>query len=66
MRQVKNLFIVAATLVSRAAIQGGLDTEEALSLSDAFIQRCELLGTPDRITNLQYIKCHKMESTSCM
>ena len=54
LRQVKNLFIVTATLVSRAAIQGGLDTEEALSLSDAFIQRCELLGTPERITNLQY------------
>lgn len=54
LRQVKNLFIVTATLVSRAAIQGGLDTEEALSLSDAFIQRCELLRTQDRITNLQY------------
>lgn len=54
LRQVKNLFIVIATLVSRAAIQGGLDTEEALSLSDVFIQRCELLRAPDRITNLQY------------
>ena len=54
LRQVKNLFIVTATLVSRAAIQGGVDVEEALSLSDAFIQQCELLHTPDRITNLQY------------
>lgn len=54
LRQIKNLFIVTATLVSRAAIQGGLDTEEALSLSDAFIQRCELLSIPERITNLQY------------
>ena len=54
LRQSKNLFIVTATLVSRAAIQGGLDIEEALSLSDAFIQRCELLGNQERITNLQY------------
>lgn len=54
LRQLKNTFIVTATLVSRAAIRGGLDTEEAFSLSDAFIQQCELLHSPERITNLQY------------
>ena len=54
LRQLKNTFIVTATLVSRAAIQGGMETEDAFSLSDAFIRKCELLQTIDRITNLQY------------
>lgn len=54
LRQHKNTFIVSATLVSRAAIQGGMDVNDALSLSDAFIQKCELLNTLDRIANLQY------------
>lgn len=54
LRQVKNTFVVSATLVSRAAIQGGMDPEDAFSLSDAFIQRCELLTSIDLITNLQY------------
>lgn len=31
-----------------------MDAEDALSLSDAYIQKCELLSTLDAITNLQY------------
>lgn len=31
-----------------------MDTENALSLSDAFIQKCELLNNMEQITNLQY------------
>lgn len=54
LRQMKNTFIVASTVVTRAAIQGGLDAEEAFTLSDGFIQKCELLTAPDQITNLQY------------
>lgn len=54
LRQRKNMFVVTATLASRAAIRGGLDAEDALSLSDRFIQNCELLSSPDSITNLQY------------
>lgn len=54
LRQLKNTFIVTVTLASRAAIQGGLDAEEALSLSDTYIQRCELLSRQEQITNLQY------------
>ena len=54
LRQVKNTFIVSATLTSRAAIRGGMDVSDALSLSDAYIQKCELLHDPERITNLQY------------
>ena len=54
LRQLKNTFIVTTTLASRAAIRGGMDAEDALSLSDLFIQKCEILGTPDRLLNLQY------------
>lgn len=54
LRQLKNTFVVTATLISRAAISGGMDEEEALSLSDAFIQKCELLFDAEKIANLQY------------
>lgn len=54
LRQRKNTFIVTATLVSRAAIRGGMAQDEAFSLSDEFIKKCELCSDPDRITNLQY------------
>ncbi len=54
LRQMKNLFIVTATLCSRAAIRGGLDVDDAFSLSDSYIRSCEQLDTPEKITNLQY------------
>lgn len=54
LRQLKNTFIVTATLVSRAAIRGGMDVNDALSLSDAYIQKCELLSSVESIENLQY------------
>ena len=54
LRQIKNTFVVTTTLASRAAIRGGMDTDDAFSLSDAYIQKCELLNSADRIINLQY------------
>ena len=54
LRQMKNIFIVTATLCSRAAIRGGLDVDDAFSLSDFYIQSCERLDTAEKITNLQY------------
>lgn len=54
LRQKKNTFIVAVTLVSRAAIRGGMDVEDAFSHSDSHIQQCELLSSPSDILNLQY------------
>ena len=54
LRQHKNIFIVSATLVSRAAIRGGMDVNDAFSISDFYIQRCELLYSLNDITNLQY------------
>ena len=53
-RQFKNTFIVTATLVSRAAIRGGMDGRDALSLSDSYIRKCEFLFDEEKIINLQY------------
>lgn len=55
LRQVKNMFVVSVTLASRAAIQGGVDPETALSVSDGFLKRCELLYNVEKISNLQYL-----------
>lgn len=54
LRQRKNMFIVTVTLVSRAAIRGGMDVNDAFSYSDSYIQQCELLSSTAAITNLQY------------
>ncbi len=54
LRQLRNLFIVTATLASRAAIGGGMHEDDAFSLSDAYIQRAELLMSHNSIMNLQY------------
>lgn len=54
LRQIKNIFIVTITLVSRAAISGGMDIEDSLSLSDMYIQKCELMHDLSEIINLQY------------
>ena len=53
-RQLKNIFIITAALASRAAIRGGMDIDDAFTLSDAYIQKCELMNTIEQITNLQY------------
>lgn len=45
LRQRKNTFIVSATLISRAAIAGGLPTQTAFALSDRYIQKAELLNS---------------------
>ncbi|MBR4981400.1 MAG: helix-turn-helix domain-containing protein [Lachnospiraceae bacterium] len=54
LRQLKNTFIISTTLVSRAAIRGGMDLDDALRLSDSYIQKCEQLSNYEQITNLQY------------
>ena len=54
LRQSKNIFIVTATLVSRAAIRGGIDVTSSLALSDSYIQRCELADSIATITELSY------------
>ncbi|MCR5450816.1 MAG: helix-turn-helix domain-containing protein [Solobacterium sp.] len=52
MRQQKYAFICLATLVSRAAIRGGLEPETAFSLSDLYCQRIDLLTDPSLIQNM--------------
>ena len=54
LRQLKNTFIVSATLASRAAIRGGMREDDAFTLSDGYIQRAELLSDQSKLINLQY------------
>ena len=54
LRQLRNLFIVTATLASRAAIYGGMSENDAFALSDGYIRRVELLTDYAKIMNLQY------------
>lgn len=51
-RQVKNIFITSATLITRAAIKGGLEIETAYQLSDTYIQQMEYLHDIALINNL--------------
>lgn len=53
MRQYKNLFVVTATIASRAAIHGGMNADDALTLSDLYIQKCEMLNDGMAVMNLQ-------------
>lgn len=52
LRQQKNLLICTATLVTRAAVRGGLDIETAFALSDVYIQKAELLNNYVALTRL--------------
>lgn len=52
LRQRRNTFICAATLMSRAAIAGGMQTEMAFALSDRYIQKAELLEKSGDIARL--------------
>lgn len=54
LRQAKNIFISAATLATRSAIAGGMDTETAYQLSDIYINECEKLQSPDSLANLNF------------
>ncbi|MNW38962.1 Multiple antibiotic resistance protein MarA [compost metagenome] len=48
-RQAKNTSIVTITVITRAAIRGGLETEVAYQLSDLYIQQIEQLLTLEEI-----------------
>lgn len=52
LRQQKNLIICTATLVTRAAIRGGLNREQAFALSDMYIQKAELMNDVLGLTRL--------------
>ncbi len=54
LRNQKNLFICSTSLVTRAAIEGGLSSELAMTVSDTYIQRMEGLNEISGIMNLYY------------
>ena len=54
LRSQKNLFICSVTLISRAAIEGGLGSELALTISDSYIQRAEQLNEINELVSLHY------------
>ena len=55
LRQAKNIFIGAVTLVGKeGAIPGGMDIEQAYSLIDTYVRECERLQSIDAIKNLQF------------
>ena len=54
LRQAKNTLIVATAEACRAAIRGGMDVEDALTSSDAYIQQCEMMTDINQINRLQY------------
>lgn len=51
-RQLKNTFIILATLASRSAIRGGLSPTFAYQISDSYIKQAENLWDADSIYNL--------------
>jgi len=54
LRQQKNVIIITATLVSRAAIRGGMAVDDAIRLSDFYLQKSEKLNNMEQLNNLLY------------
>ncbi|HJA67612.1 hypothetical protein B5F07_02805 [Lachnoclostridium sp. An169] len=54
LRQEKNIFITTTTLVTRSAVIGGMDVEQAYNLSDLYIQECERSQDIAHISSLSY------------
>lgn len=54
LRNAKDTFVASVTVVSRAAIAGGMDANEAFSLSDSYINRCELAADTQQVSELGY------------
>ena len=54
LRQAKNTFIVSTTVICRAAIRGGMDVQDALRMSDSYIQKIELCKNTMETYALQY------------
>lgn len=54
LRHNKNFFIKLETIISRTAIEAGLDVDEVFAIEEMYIRKCESLNNIDRIKNLQY------------
>ena len=55
LRQAKNIFISAITLITRHAITGGLDIETAYQLSDSYIQEVERMDNFESVQLLNVV-----------
>ena len=54
LRQEKNVFITTVAIVTRSAIAGGMDMEQAYQLADVYIRECEKLQNISHIETLSY------------
>lgn len=54
LRQRKNIFITMIALVTRSAIAGGMDMEQAYQLSDVYIMECENTQSISYVSSLEY------------
>jgi AraC-like DNA-binding protein len=52
LRSYKNLFIVTVSHTTKAAIEGGVDSESAYTLSDTYIQTVEEIDSHEEVTEL--------------
>ncbi|MCX7710414.1 MAG: AraC family transcriptional regulator [Clostridia bacterium] len=57
LRSSKNLFICMVTIITRAAIDGGLAPELAYTISDSYIQHVEELNEIKEVVNLRFKAC---------
>ena len=53
-RSMKNSLIASCTLFTRAAIEAGIDSEDAFDLSDVFINHIESLTTDATLNSFEY------------
>ena len=52
LRQEKNVFITTVAIVTRSAIAGGMEMEQAYQLADVYIRECEKLQNISHIETL--------------
>lgn len=54
LRQIKNLHIITTALATRRAISSGVDADDALQMSDLYIQTAEKLNDISDVQNLNF------------
>lgn len=54
-RQARYLFVTSSAIVSRAAIRGGMDTEDAYSLADTYCRQMDQIKSQKQIDQLNVV-----------
>ncbi len=49
---IRNVMIASVAIVARSAVKGGMDYEEAMELSDVYLQKLDVMNRYDEIINL--------------